>query len=695
MLTDLEDLWQHTRGDPAIAVAVLDGPVDLSHPCFEGARLRTLATEAAPAGTTIEPSLHGTHVTSVLFGQHGAGGVNGVAPDCAGLVVPIYLPGPDGEPRPASQATLARAIVQAVDAGAHIINVSGGQLAPSGVAETFLTDAVRYCAENGSLIVAAAGNDGCDCLHVPAALNSVLAVGATNAEGLPGDFSNWGAAYAENGIVCSGDKIPGAALGGGVVELTGTSFAAPIVTGIAALLMSLQQARGEAADAAAVRATILDTATPCDPADNPQDGLHCRRLLAGTINIKGARERVMDETQMLPQEQRTDAATVEHPPAPPVPPAQQAPTEEAQRTAVEPSQHTQPVAQAMPPATESPRAGGPGTSLVAPAALVADSGSEIYASACCEACAGQPEQQVYAFGQIDYDFESWTRYEWFKQEMTALNYANPITDPDHKVIGYQPFGNPLHKHSMLDFLEDNRNYPGAVASLIWTLTINDIPIYAIRPQGSYTAETYRILVDFLRDQVVGDTVIDDHDPNDVKNYKSDRMAVAGHIVGNTMLLNGQVVPVIEPSPRGLHNWSTSRLIALVLATFGEGSNTPAGKVLADTLWQLFDKLYFQLQNLGVTSADRAINMAGTNVYALVETWAQKAKNQSGPLLMIQDIRAEPAKVARPGTDSWDVIVTMFNPAATLTEARHVTRITIDVGDVMPVVVGRAVTWQSF
>jgi len=694
MLAELEALWRQTRGNPAITVAVLDGPVDLSHPCFEGARLRTLATEVAPAGTSIAPSSHGTHVTSVLFGQHGAGGVDGVAPDCTGLIVPIYLPGPDGQPRPASQATLARAIVQAVDAGAHIINVSGGQLAPSGVAETFLADTVRHCAESGTLVVAAAGNDGCDCLHVPAALNSVLAVGATNAEGLPGDFSNWGAAYAENGIVCSGERIPGAALGGGVVEMTGTSFAAPIVTGIAALLMSLQHARGQAADPAAVRAAILDTATPCDPADNPQDGLHCRRLLAGTINIKGALGRVMDETQTLPQEERADTAAVEHAPVQQMP---QTPIEEAGDKAVDMSQHSEPVTQVLQPAVQTNPARALGAPQVAPAALVTGSGSDIYASACCEACDGQPQQQVYAFGQIDYDFESWTRYEWFKQQMMALDYAKPIRDPSDpsKIIDYQRFGNPLDKNSMLDFLEDNRNYPGAVASLIWMLTINDVPVYAIRPQGSYTAETYRILTDFLMDQVVGDTVIDDHDPDKVKTYCSDRIAVAGHIVGNTMLLNGQVVPVIEPSPRGLHNWSTDRLITLVLATFGFRPDTEKGKLLADTLRQLFDKLYSQLQNLGVTSADRAINMAATNVYGLVEHWAREASNETGPSLMIQDIHAEPAKVARPGTDTWDVIVTMFNPHATLTEARRVTRITIDVGDVMPVVVGKAVTWQSF
>ncbi len=72
---------------------------------------------------------------------------------------------------------LARAITQAVQAGAHIINISGGQLAPEGEVEDKLARAAQLCAENNVLIVSAGGNDGCECVHVPASLYSVLAVG--------------------------------------------------------------------------------------------------------------------------------------------------------------------------------------------------------------------------------------------------------------------------------------------------------------------------------------------------------------------------------------------------------------------------------------------------------------------------------------------------------------------------------------
>jgi subtilisin family serine protease len=93
----IQSLWAKTDGDSQICVAVLDGLVDRTHPCFAGADLKRLPTlvqeEVSTAGAM---SLHGTHVASIIFGQHGS--------------------------------EIARAIETAVNAGAHIINISGGQL---------------------------------------------------------------------------------------------------------------------------------------------------------------------------------------------------------------------------------------------------------------------------------------------------------------------------------------------------------------------------------------------------------------------------------------------------------------------------------------------------------------------------------------------------------------------------------------
>ena len=99
---------------------------------------------------------HGTHVASIVFGRHGSP-VPGVAPGCTGLVIPVFS---DGRRR-LSQLDLSRAIEAAVDAGAHVINISGGQLTEIGEAEDWLDRAIRYCDDNNVLVIAAAGNDGC------------------------------------------------------------------------------------------------------------------------------------------------------------------------------------------------------------------------------------------------------------------------------------------------------------------------------------------------------------------------------------------------------------------------------------------------------------------------------------------------------------------------------------------------------
>ncbi|XGB41695.1 MAG: S8 family serine peptidase [Nodosilinea sp. LVE1205-7] len=228
-------------GHPEICIAVLDGPVDRSHPCFDGADLTVLPTLVAD-GARVDGAMssHGTHVASIIFGQPGSP-VTGVAPQCRGLIVPVFA----DDRRSATQLDLARGIEQAANAGALVINLSGGQLTDFGEAEGWLENAVRLCQERNILLVAAAGNDGCACLHVPAALPNVLAVGAMDARGHPLDFSNWGDRYQQQGILAPGENILGAKPGGGTERLNGTSFATPIVAGVAALLLSEQVRRGK------------------------------------------------------------------------------------------------------------------------------------------------------------------------------------------------------------------------------------------------------------------------------------------------------------------------------------------------------------------------------------------------------------------------------------------------------------------
>ncbi len=282
-LFELKSLWDESLGVPDICVAVLDGLVDQSHPCFDGANLTRLPTLVSGVADRDSASQHGTHVASIIFGKHDSP-IRGIAPNCRGLIVPVFTNGSKGGLAPCSQIDLARAITKAVEQGANVINISGGQLAASAESEPLLANAVRLCQENNVLIVAAAGNDGCECLHVPAALESVLAVGAMDTQGNPLDFSNWGEVYQSQGILALGKNILGASPGGGTALKSGTSFATPIVSGIVALLLSIQRQRGEKPDPHAIRDVILKSALLCNQAKD----LDSRRCLVGKLNISGA-----------------------------------------------------------------------------------------------------------------------------------------------------------------------------------------------------------------------------------------------------------------------------------------------------------------------------------------------------------------------------------------------------------------------
>src|SRR5262249_35336270 len=153
----------------------------------------------------------------------------------------------------------------------------GGQFSPGGGAYPLLANVIRDCLKSGILIVAATGNEGCECLHIPAALDGILAVGAMDSHGRPLSFSNWGGSYQAQGILAPGENILGARRGGGTVARTGTSYATPIVSGVAGLLLSLQVKRGQRPSPAFIREALLRTALGCD--DRLQTD--CRRLLAG------------------------------------------------------------------------------------------------------------------------------------------------------------------------------------------------------------------------------------------------------------------------------------------------------------------------------------------------------------------------------------------------------------------------------
>jgi glutathione S-transferase len=199
-------------GLPAIKIGIVDGLPDLTHPALRTASIEIL--EAMIPDGSCAPDSHGTSVCSIIFGH--SDDICGLAPGCSGLVLPIFFGnGPEERPRPASQLDLARGITFALERDVSIINISAGQKVAAAEADEHLDQALRRCAERKVLVVAAAGNDSCPCLHLPAGVSSVLAVGAADVRGQPLEISNWGEPYRKNGILAPGEAMKVAVPGGG------------------------------------------------------------------------------------------------------------------------------------------------------------------------------------------------------------------------------------------------------------------------------------------------------------------------------------------------------------------------------------------------------------------------------------------------------------------------------------------------
>ncbi len=678
----LDVLQETTPGSPGVCIAVLDGPVDLSHACFDGAQLTHLSTLVQDAPGPGPMSLHGTHVASVLLGQAGSP-VAGVAPACRGLIAPVFR---DVQEHYLSQLDLARAIEQSIEEGAHIINISGGERSPRGEADGVLARALRRCSENNVLVVAATGNDGCECVHVPAAVQSVLAVGAMDSAGNPLDSSNWGEPYRTNGILALGEDIQGAAPGGGTAVLTGSSFATPIVSGVAALLMSIQLQLGGDIDPSAVRRAILDSAVQCKPRDSPE----CDRFIGGTLNIPGAvaliskRRKTLVASQDLAQVlsraaeamDRAAGNVIETPEAP----ISAAGVGASADAPLMPAEEPDPGAVVQPPVSE-PTVALPSV-VPSPAAVARPIVRGVVPSADCN-CNGN-KSFVFAIGTVGFDFGTEARRDTFRQLMprAAAGGSPPATVPP----------NPYDVVQLYNYLSDPL-HPSESTKLTWTLCLDLTPIYAIEAEHAYADEVYRVLRDALYNESL---------PNTDRDFVS-RVSVSGVLTNRTRrLFSGQLVPVVVAQPRGMYSWNETVLVDGVIAAVQEARPDVNVSVIGQLIRQFLDKIYYELRNLGQSPPDRALNFAATNAFVFGESLAEGLLSggrlvpvvtiptappslQPGPqpLYTLDTITVTKSPYCRMDSDCWDVRISFFNPDNER-QARAVFLYTIDVSDEMPV-----------
>lgn len=620
----LEEVWAQTHGDSRICIALLDGPINLSHPTISAANLTQITSSSlypTSEGLALE---HGTHIASILFGQHESL-VRGLAPKCRGLVLPIFGDQADGSLVPCSQLDLARAMTQAAEQGAHIINISGGEFSSTGKASPILADTVKACAQQGILIIAAAGNQGCDCLNVPGALPSVLAVGAMDTQGHPLLLSNWGEIYETQGILALGQDIPGASLEGGVVTHTGTSYATAIVSGIAALMLSLQLLYGQTPDPLAVRSALLRSAITCDD----ESATDCRRLLAGRLNVRGAVALLLkgEIPKMSEYHQSSENAVT------PVIPADSGPPMEFVQ-----AHQTSADAQII-PADCGCGCGGKGGENCS----------------CGKSSQVNQIQQVYALGKLGYDFGSVAQRDSLQQDVGA-----GVNLDDHA--------------QFLDYLDAN---PWVAGNVTWILNLEATPIYAIAPQGAFARETYERLRQFLKEQLTEGV---------------ERISLPGLIVGQTRLISGQTVPLVVPELRGMYSWTTRALVELVtgaaLAANAKEEKKSEYHAKVEGVTNFLNRIYYEFRNLGLTSAQRALNYAGVNIARTTEIFSSTATAN----MELDSIEVEPSPIGPPGSDCWDVRLTFFN-VNNERASRRAYQITVNVAAVCPTIVAQTRSWH--
>ncbi|MEV4506019.1 S8 family serine peptidase [Streptomyces klenkii] len=792
VLRDLRHRPEELQGDAAVCVAVLDGPVDLTHPCFEGADLTRVDTlVGGPVGRG-PMALHGTHVASLLFGRLGSS-VAGIVPRCRGLVLPVFQDAGGGT---LSQLDLARAIERAVEEGAHVINISGGERSADGQAEGMLQRALRLCEDRGVLVVAAVGNDGCDCLQVPSAVPSVLAVGAADATGAPLAVNNWGSVYRTNGVLAPGALIEGAAPGGGRQALTGSSFATPLVAGVAALLVTAQLRQGAPADPLAAGRAILETASsiPC----TPDDSARCRRHLAGAMRAGRAYERItgrgstpgsgsgafpstpvvasdsserdsaMDNEHLhaatgdgaeaappgalppdpggFPQEpaepvtQQTEPAQAPYgtgfvpdpPPAVPPPPSAPPPSVPPPAPAPATAQNSGGVALAAAPSAPAPVAHPPADPGIRPSCGCGGSS----ASGC--RCAGDSTTStsrrppIYAIGSIGFDFRTEANRDAFTQLMPAHVVSHPDGDHEYPAMPYDPL-------QMYDYLVRE---PWQSSNLTWTLVLDSTPVYALEaeptiavdwgtplPDGSKSrashagaAQTGQTEYEHLgqqlhqlqealsnppvsvvhktfREAIKGQVtqIEDPPDPSvDIEgiprgySYLISRVSIPGILTDRTVrLYSGQVVPVVEVQSRGLYTWNERALVDTVVAAVKKEADllslTVSEGEVRKNVRALLDKIYYQFRNLGQSSADRALNAAGTNAFLFAKVFAEglmSTKYVPGAndrMYSLDTVTVTKSPFCRPGADCQEVRITFFDPEDDR-RARVTYQFTIDVSE---------------
>jgi len=224
---DSPEVWNYTTGSPSIIVAICDSGVDASHADLQSNLILPGYNTVDQSTDTNDIFGHGTRVTGLV------GAIGNNAQGIAGMnwqasILPIKISNrSDGK---AFTSDLLDSLSYAINYGVNVINLSydaGTSLS--------VNAAATFARSQGILLVVGAGND--NTLLTPSAdYSSILLVGATTSSDSRASFSNYGVPI---DVMAPGTSIYSTLKQGGYGSANGTSYACPIVSGLAALIFSL------------------------------------------------------------------------------------------------------------------------------------------------------------------------------------------------------------------------------------------------------------------------------------------------------------------------------------------------------------------------------------------------------------------------------------------------------------------------
>jgi len=221
--------WDITTGSNTVTIAILDTGIQTTNLDFAGRFVS--GYNSLDGSSNVEDVYgHGTHVAGIAAATgdnaYGIAGLNWFA-----SIMPVKVLNDTGS---GSTSSVANGITWAVDHGANVINMSLG----SSFIQIPIQAAIQYAHDHGVVVVASAGNDGDTRYNYPASYDNVISVGAISSSNLVASFSNQNDKV---DVVAPGVNIVSDALTGITRLMSGTSQAAPFVSGLVSLLFGMSK----------------------------------------------------------------------------------------------------------------------------------------------------------------------------------------------------------------------------------------------------------------------------------------------------------------------------------------------------------------------------------------------------------------------------------------------------------------------